>query len=301
MKGSEIKMAKSVKAVLSAIALLTANAAWCQSHSPYAASRGGNQLEAIPISKVKIRDAVIAGFRIAFAREIVWPRYAYEISPYSDDLVNTCQLLEQIDQDVAILTSEFNLDEQNSSGEVKGYLLEPSRVCEFKNMRSNRIVWPRYAYEINPYSGELFGICQYIDRDRTLRMIDFNLYAQTSSGDVKSEELELGRVCDSNVNSQEIYNYLSSSFIDYDNYYLVTEKPMPSLKFGNQTLEFDTLIWPDNAGKLGIYNYLLSSFNDYDNYYLVTERPIPSLNLNSRVWLGDEPSYSVAILNWMTR
>ena len=273
-------MAKSVKAVLSAIALLTVNAAWCQSYSPYAASKGGNQLEAVPISKVKFKDAVIAGFRMAFAREIVWPRYAYEISPFSDDLVNTCQLLEQIDQDVVILMSEFDLDAQNSSGEVKGYVLEPSRVCEFKKRRSSGIdQLARYAYKINLYPDDFFGICMHLEQywnDKAVRMINFNLYAQTSGRVVKSEEFNLWDGC--NLDLDLVVNYFLN---DYDNYYLVTEGPVPFL-------EFDPLIWPDNE---------IWPNNDYTNYYLVTERPVPSLNLNTRVWLGDEPNYSVAILN----
>ena len=302
MNDSNIKMVSSVKAVLLSVALLAANAAWSQTYAPYAASKNWNRSDAVPISKATFRDALVTGFRMAIASEIVWPRYAYEINFSSDNLVGTCQLLEQIEQDAVVLTSEFDLDAQNSSGEVKGYELEPSRVCEFKNKRSSEIVWPEYAYKINLNSDNLVGICQFleqIEQNAAVSTSEFKLYAQNSSGAAKSEELELWRVCnsDSSAEAQGIYNDFLEETSNYDSHYLVTETRVRSLELGTQTLEFDTLIWPDNAEEPGIYNYFLREASDYDNYYLVTESPVPHLDLNTRVWLGDTTSYSSVMLN----
>ena len=292
-------MVSSVKAVLLTVALLAANAAWAQPYAPYAAFKNWYRSDAVPISKATFRDALVTGFRMAISSEIVWPSYAYEINLNSDNLAGICQLLEQIDQGAAILTSEFDLDAQNSSGEVKGYELEPSRICEFKNMRSNEIVWPRYAYEINPSSDNLAGICQLLEQNVAVSTSEFKLYAQNSSGAVKSEELELWRLCnsDSSAGAQGIYNDFLEETSNYYSHYLMTETRVQSLELGTQTLEFDTLIWPDNAEEPGIYNYFLGEASDYDNYYLVTESPVPHLDLNTRVWLGDKTSYSWVMLN----
>ena len=303
MNGSASKMASSVEAILLAAALFSANAAWCQSDTPSAAFEELTdtkkiwfeaipEFKAVPISKIGVWDAVVLGAQMALARDLVWPSYAYEIFPDSDVQGHACKLLEQkqFDQDAAFLTSWDKLGARNSSGNIKGYKLEPSRVCGSGNIRESDNVRPSYAYEIFPDSDVQGHACQLLEQEQFGQDATFltswdKLGAQNSSGNTEGYELEPSRVCGSD---------LSASSEEGINYYLVTKSPVPSL-------ELNTVIWPEDAEEESIYNYF-SSLDEDINYYLVTKSPVPSLEPTSRVWF-DERNYFRSISNsfWLRR
>ena len=123
-------MAPSAGAILLAAALLTANAAWCESDSPLApvpiaSSKEGYkpQLVLVRETEVGIWYALAAGVRMALTREpfnSIWPSYAYKIDPASNDLDRICQLLEHgmpehIADDAMILMSHVELGRQASA------------------------------------------------------------------------------------------------------------------------------------------------------------------------------------------
>ena len=310
MNDSNIKMVSSVKAVLLAVALLAANAAWSQ---PYAASKNWNRSDAVPISKAMAcllksaestfcaSDAVCV-HRLMRLRPGAGQRILLIFAGIRAKRLNFSQFRPSFRAESPAPAGISILWLRTQSNKPSKATFRDALVTGFRMAIASEIVWPRYAYEINLNSDNLVGICQLleqIEQNAAVSTSEFKLYAQNSSGTAKSEELELWRVCnsDSSAEAQGIYNDFLEETSNYDSHYLVTETRVRSLELGTQTLEFDTLIWPDNAEEPGIYNYFLREASDYDNYYLVTESPVPHLDLNTRVWLGDTTSYSSVMLN----
>ena len=142
LNGSRPKVTPSAGAILLAVALLAANAAWCESDPPLAPvtiasfEEGYSQSVLVRETKVGIWYALAAGVRMALTRESfnsIWPSYAYKIDPASNDLDRTCQLLEHgmpehFADDATILMSQVELGAQ-ASAEFKGYELKALDVC----------------------------------------------------------------------------------------------------------------------------------------------------------------------------
>ena len=136
-------MAPSAGAILLAVALLTNNAAWCESDPPIAPltiasfeEGSKSQLVLVRETKVGIWYALAAGVRMALTRESfnsIWPSYAYKIDPDSNNLERACQLLEHgmpehFADDAMILMSRVELGAQ-ANAEFKGYELKALDVC----------------------------------------------------------------------------------------------------------------------------------------------------------------------------
>lgn len=263
-------MARSAGTILLAVALLTANAAWCESDPPLTAVTIASFEEGYKSQSVLVREtevgiwyAVAAGVRMALTREpfnSVWPSYAYKIDPASNNLDRACQLLEHgmpehFADDAMILRSQVELGAQ-ASVEFMGYELKALDVCSSSAPNS---IWPSYAYEIDSALNNPVSTCQLLERgirehftdDAMILRSPIELGSPVSGIEFMGYERNALDVCSSGA---EIYNYN----------YLVTETPVPL-----PSLELNAWFWRE---KSGIYNYL------------VTETPVPSLELGARVW-----------------
>ena len=273
-------MAPSSGAILLAVALLSANAAWCESDPPptavtIASYEEGPTSQSVHVqeTEVGILYAVAAGVRMALAREpfnSVWPSYAYKIDPASNNQEYTCQLLNEMPvhfaDDAMILRSQDELGAQEASVEFMGYELKALDFCSSSAPNS---VWPSYAHKIDPASNNQEHTYQLLNEIPNFADDEMIPRGQDELGEQASVDFYEKKALDTCGSGIEIYNHNNLATETSVNSlekrgicnYLVTENLVP---------ELDTWIWLE---KRGIH------------YYLVTENPVPELELGARVWL----------------
>ena len=262
----------AIGAILLAVVLFTANAAWCQSNMPtFRPINGWGSVESVPVKPIKIgvRHVIEAGVRMALAHEpfnSIWPNYAYKIDSVSDNLKSTCQILnrmpERLRQNTVILKSNVDLGNADLNNEFRGFGLRALEVCNSNEREPFDRVWPGYVYKIDPASDNLKSINQFLDEtqfawdpmilgsDSDFSNADFSTEFQR----LKLDDLE------KNLDEKHIFLVIDA-----------TENPVPSLELAAQ-------VW--QLGEQASYNYI------------VTENPVPSLELAARVRLGEQASYN---------